>query len=86
MRGSPMTAMAAGFSQSLAGKQDWYGVQGGIWKPARLEARDPLHLSELAVRCAFDLARGTVTAKGRLSGEVAAGRPASAVPPGPDRG
>ena len=20
------------FSQSLAGKQDWYGVQGGIWK------------------------------------------------------
>ena len=27
------------FSQSLAGKQDWYGVQGGIWKPARIEAR-----------------------------------------------
>jgi hypothetical protein len=23
------------FSQSLAAKQDWYGVQGGIWKPAR---------------------------------------------------
>ena len=60
------------FSQSLAGKQDWYGVQGGIWKRARLEARDPIHLCELAVRCAYDPARGTVTAKGRLSGEVAA--------------
>src|SRR5271163_2690938 len=60
------------FSQSLAGKQDWYGVQGGIWKPARLEARDPIHLRELAVRCTYDLARGTVTAKGRLSGEAAA--------------
>src|SRR5580698_4934805 len=55
------------FSQSLAGKQDWYGVQGGIWKPARIEARDPVHLSELAVRCAYDLARGTVDVKGMLS-------------------
>ena len=55
------------FSQSLAGKQDWYGVQGGIWKAARLEARDPVHLSELAVRCAYDLARGTVAVKGMLS-------------------
>ena len=29
------------FSRSLAAKQDWYGAQGGIWKPARLEARAP---------------------------------------------
>ena len=29
------------FSQSLAAKQDWYGVQGGIWKSARFEAREP---------------------------------------------
>jgi Glycosyl hydrolases family 2/Glycosyl hydrolases family 2, sugar binding domain len=55
------------FSQSLAGKQDWYGVQGGIWKPVRLEARDPVHLSEVAIRCAYDLAHGTVAVKGRLS-------------------
>ena len=55
------------FSQSLAGKQDWYGVQGGIWKPARLEARDPVHLRELAVRCAYDLAQGTVVVNGTLS-------------------
>ena len=34
------------FSQSLAGKQDWYGVQGGIWKSARLEARDPIHIAK----------------------------------------
>ena len=32
---------------TLAGKQDWYGVQGGVWKPARLEARDPLHLADM---------------------------------------
>jgi Glycosyl hydrolases family 2/Glycosyl hydrolases family 2, sugar binding domain len=55
------------FSQSLAGKQDWYGVQGGIWKPARIEARDPVHLGDLAVRCGYDLARGTVVVKGTLS-------------------
>ncbi len=34
------------FSQSLAAKQDWYGVQGGIWKSARLEARDPIHIAK----------------------------------------
>ncbi len=55
------------FSQSLAGKQDWYGVQGGIWKPARIEARDPVHIRELAVRTSYDLADGAVVAKGRLS-------------------
>ncbi len=55
------------FSQSLAGKQDWYGVQGGIWKPARLEARDAVHVRELAVRTTYDLAAGTVVVKGRLS-------------------
>ncbi len=55
------------FSQSLAGKQDWYGVQGGIWKGARLEARNPIHIRELAVRTSFDLARGAVLARGRLS-------------------
>jgi hypothetical protein len=55
------------FSRSLAGKQDWYGVQGGIWKPARLEARDPLHLSEVEVQSCYDLATGTVTVIGRLS-------------------
>ena len=29
------------FSQSLAAKQDWYGVQGGIWKSARLGGAGP---------------------------------------------
>ncbi len=55
------------FSRSLAGKQDWYGVQGGIWKPARLNARDRLHVKELAVRTSYDLARGAVFVKGALS-------------------
>ncbi len=60
------------FGQSLAGKQDWYGVQGGIWKPARLEARNPIHFRELAVRSSYDLSNGTVVAKGTLSAPVAA--------------
>jgi beta-galactosidase/beta-glucuronidase len=55
------------FSQSLVAKQDWYGVQGGIWKPARLEARDPLHIAGAAVATAYDLAMGTLTIKGTLS-------------------
>ena len=55
------------FSRSLAAKQDWYGVQGGIWKPARLEARDPLHLAALTVEASYDLANGTVTVRGALA-------------------
>src|SRR6185437_4010297 len=43
------------FGQSLAGKQDWYGVQGGIWKPARLEARNPIHIAKASVQTSFDL-------------------------------
>jgi hypothetical protein len=50
------------FSRSLADKQDWYGVQGGIWKSARLEARDRFHIEELAVRTSYDLAEGAVLA------------------------
>jgi hypothetical protein len=55
------------FSRSLAGKQDWYGVQGGIWKPARLEARDPAHLGAVEAQSSYDLANGTITVKGRLA-------------------
>ena len=55
------------FSQSLAAKQDWYGVQGGIWKPARLEARDPIHIAKAAVRTSFDLKTGVVLVNGELS-------------------
>ena len=55
------------FSRSLAAKQDWYGVWGGIWKPATLEARDPLHLVSAAVQTNTDLATGTVTVQSTLS-------------------
>jgi Glycosyl hydrolases family 2/Glycosyl hydrolases family 2, sugar binding domain len=55
------------FSQSLAAKQDWYGVQGGIWKPARLEARDPIHIANARVRTSFDLKTGVVSVSGELS-------------------
>ena len=60
------------FSQSLAAKQDWYGVQGGIWKPARLEARDPIHLAKVCVRTSFDLETGVVSISGELSRAAAA--------------
>ncbi|HXZ17865.1 MAG TPA: hypothetical protein VEH77_18220 [Roseiarcus sp.] len=55
------------FGQSLAGKQDWYGVQGGIWKSARIESRDPVHIRDVAVRTEYDLAAGTVVATGALT-------------------
>ena len=55
------------FSQSLVGKQDWYGVQGGIWKPARLEARDPVHFAKIFIRTSFDLKTGDVSIRGELS-------------------
>jgi hypothetical protein len=58
---------AGRFSQSLAGKQDWYGVQGGIWKSARIEARDPVHIAQAQVRTSFDLTTGVVSVSGALS-------------------
>jgi glycosyl hydrolase family 2 len=60
------------FSQSLAGKQDWYGVQGGIWKSAWLEARDPIHIAKSCVRTLFDLKTGVVSVSGELSRGAAA--------------
>jgi Glycosyl hydrolases family 2, sugar binding domain/Glycosyl hydrolases family 2 len=60
------------FSQSLAGKQDWYGVQGGIWKSAWLEARDPIHIAKSCVRTSFDLQTGVVSVSGELSRDAAA--------------
>jgi Glycosyl hydrolases family 2, sugar binding domain/Glycosyl hydrolases family 2 len=60
------------FSQSLAAKQDWYGVQGGIWKSTRLEARDPIHIAKANVRTSFDLQMGVVSVSGELSRAAAA--------------
>ena len=60
------------FSQSLAAKQDWYGVQGGIWKSARLDARDPIHVAKVNVRTSFDLQMGVVSVSGELSRAAAA--------------
>ena len=57
----------ASLGETLAAKQDWYGLQGGIWKPARLEARSPLHLAELAVQTVAASPAGLVRARGRLS-------------------
>src|ERR1700678_2290432 len=55
------------FGQSLAAKQDWYGIHGGVWKPARLERRNPLHLKEVAIEASTDLRSHDVSVKGALS-------------------
>jgi hypothetical protein len=57
-----------GLGVMLHGKQDWYGLQGGIWKSVRLEARDPLHIANLAVATETDLATHAVTVRGHLEG------------------
>jgi len=57
-----------GLGVMLHGKQDWYGLQGGIWKSVRLEAREPLHLAGLAVATETDLSTHAVTVRGRLEG------------------
>ncbi len=57
----------ATLGETLAAKQDWYGLQGGIWKPAWLEARPALHIAELSVQTSCDLPAGRVQARGRLS-------------------
>ena len=57
----------AALGETLAAKQDWYGLQGGIWKPAWLEARDRLHIAELAITAAAKGTRGVVSARGALS-------------------
>ena len=38
------------FAETLSAKQDWYGIQGGIWKSARLEARSPNALQNVVVQ------------------------------------
>jgi hypothetical protein len=55
------------FGQSLAAKQDWYGIHGGVWKPARLERRKQLHLKEVAIEASTDLRSHGVSVKGALS-------------------
>jgi Glycosyl hydrolases family 2/Glycosyl hydrolases family 2, sugar binding domain len=57
------------FGFAMAGKQDWYGIHGGIWKPARLEARDAFHFSGTAIQASTDLKSHGVTIKGALSQE-----------------
>jgi beta-galactosidase/beta-glucuronidase len=62
-----LNGAGARLSLKLIGKQDWYGLMGGIWKPAHLEARNAVHLAEVAVRTSFDLKTGLVTVSGKLS-------------------
>jgi hypothetical protein len=38
------------FAEILAGKQSWYGPQGGIWQSVLLERRAPDHLRRLRLR------------------------------------
>lgn len=56
-----------GFGELLHGKQDWYGLHGGIWKGVRLEARSDVHLTDLRVRTQTDLVTHTIQIGGGLS-------------------
>ena len=58
---------SSSFSHTLAGKQDWYGIHGGIWKPARLEARNAVHLTDIEVQTSTDLRAHCIRVKGKLS-------------------
>ena len=56
------------YTQSLAGKQDWYGIHGGIWKSARIEVRNKCHFAEINIQTTTDLqATHTVSVVGTLS-------------------
>ena len=46
------------FAEILAGKQSWYGPQGGIWQSVLLERRAPDHLRLLRLRPRRDGRRG----------------------------
>lgn len=59
-------------STTLAGKQDWYGLQGGIWKSVRLEARAGAHLREVSVEAQTDLATHRVRVRATATGGAAA--------------
>lgn len=67
-------AEGGSFTTTLAGKQDWYGVQGGIWKSVRLEAREVLHLTDVTVQTITDLATHRVTVKGAATAATASVR------------
>ena len=60
----------ARLGETFAAKQDWYGLQGGIWKPARLEARAFTHIAELSVQTLCQGSRGVVQARGVLAQDV----------------
>ncbi len=61
------TDLNDGFSTLLHGKQDWYGLQGGIWKSVWLEARPRQHIVDLAVATASGPDGYRVTLQGRLA-------------------
>lgn len=61
-----------GFGFTLAGKQDWYGIHGGIWKSVRLEARCSLHFQSVTVQASTDLKSHRLSVCGALSAPEAA--------------
>ena len=64
-------ARGGSFTTALAGKQDWYGFQGGIWKSVRLEARDAAHLSGVSVQTLTDLSAHRVRVRADATGAAA---------------
>lgn len=61
------TDLRDSFSTLLHGKQDWYGIQGGIWKSVWLEARPHQHIASLAVTTSSEPAGYRLGLRGRLA-------------------
>lgn len=59
-----------GLGALLHGKQDWYGLQGGIWKSVRLEVREAVHLASLRVAADTNLRQNHVRINAALSRTV----------------
>jgi len=57
----------ADFGETLHGKQNWYGLQGGIWLPVTIEMRGTTHLSDCIVTTQTDLSTSTLKAQIKIT-------------------
>ena len=60
----------SGLGTMLHGKQDWYGLQGGIWKSVRLEVREAAHFKRITISGETNLVDHSVAIAAELSGSV----------------
>ena len=59
-----------GLGTMLHGKQDWYGLQGGIWKSVRLEVREAAHFRRITITGETNLVEHSVAVAAELSATI----------------